>query len=138
MKVNILVVDDEPDSELLFKQNFQEEIDANTMELYYANSGEQALQTLSKIKEKINLIIILSDINMPGMRGIKLLQEIKKSYPTSIIFMITSYGKSEEVIRAWEYGAEEIIIKPINFNYLKNLIQDLIRASKITENGGHL
>ena len=135
MKINLLIVDDESDSTLLFEQNFQEEIASSEIELYYANSGEQALHILDLEKEQPNLVIILSDINMPGMRGVVLLKEIKHSHPNVTIFMVTDYGNYKDVILAWENGAEEIINKPVNFDYLRNLIQDFIRAHNSKKQG---
>jgi len=129
-KLTILIVDDEKDIRFLFEQHFKEEIKSEQINFYYALSAEEALKTLQTI-EKTQIVLILSDINMPGMSGIELLKQIKLAYPQMTVFMITAYGDSKNCQLAWEHGAAEILNKPLNFSYLKNLIIEFRRLYKI-------
>lgn len=133
MKAKILIVDDESDILLLFEQRFREEIRIHQLQFYYAESGEKAIELLKKQETRTHLVLILSDINMPGIRGLELLKIIKQNYPELVVFMVTAYGNAENSQLAWDYGAEEIIHKPINFDYLKNLIMDVIHLYKLRE-----
>jgi CheY-like chemotaxis protein len=116
MVVSILVVDDEPDVALLFRQCFRRETRAGTYVMHFANSGEDALHLLGA---GIELHLILSDINMPGMDGLTLLGEIKKRFPTLPVMMVTAYDDDERKRRASDLGAREFLAKPVDFNHLR-------------------
>ncbi len=115
MSVSILIVDDEPDVADLFRQRFRRE---GTYVLHFAYSGEEALGKLDSEIEP-HLIVILSDINMPGMDGLTLLQEVKIRHPGLPVMMVTAYGDDERRRRASQYGASEFITKPVDFDSLK-------------------
>jgi len=124
MSVSILIVDDEPDVADLFRQRFRRETRAGTYVLHFATSGEEALNRLtSEIKPQ--LIVILSDINMPGMDGLELLRVIKERRPELPVMMVTAYGDDERRRRAAEYGATEFVTKPVDFDLLKTQLQQL-------------
>jgi CheY-like chemotaxis protein len=118
MSVSILVVDDEPDVALLFRQQFRREVRQGTYVVHFANSGEMALERLANGIEP-TLIVILSDINMPGMDGLHLLEAIKGRFPNIPVMMVTAYGDDERRRRADELGAFEFITKPVDFDGLK-------------------
>ena len=124
MSVSILVVDDEPDIAELFRQRFRHETHQGTYVLHFADSAEQAL---GKLADGIRpqLIVILSDINMPGVDGLALLREIKALRPDIPVMMVTAYGDEERRRRASEYGAAEFITKPVDFDYLKAQLRQL-------------
>jgi CheY-like chemotaxis protein len=124
MSVSILVVDDEPDVADLFRQRFRREARQGTYVMHFAASGEQALGLLSGGIEP-QLIVILSDINMPGMDGLQLLDEIKQRFPDLPVMMVTAYGDDERRRRATEYGASEFITKPVDFDILKEQLRQL-------------
>ena len=124
MSVSILIVDDEPDVAELFRQRFRREARQGTYVLHFAGSGEQALEALDNEIEP-ELIVILSDINMPGMDGLTLLQKVKASYPDLPVMMVTAYGDDERRRRASEFGAAEFITKPVDFDLLKRQLQQL-------------
>lgn len=128
--MNVLVVDDERDASFLFQQHFKKEIKAKDLIFHYALSAEEALQLLDE-KLSTQLVLILSDINMPGMNGLELLKMIKQKYPHMAIFIITAYGDPENCQLAWQYGASEILNKPIDFSYLKNLIVEFRRLNEL-------
>lgn len=113
MSVSILIVDDEPDIAELFRQRFRRETRQGTYVLHFAASGEEALNLLAHDIEP-QLIVILSDINMPGMDGLTLLQEVKRRYPRLPVIMVTAYGDDERRRRAAEYGASDFITKPVD------------------------
>lgn len=117
--MKILVVDDEQDMENLFLQRFRKEIKDGTVIFAFANSGEQALEYMSQNKHEA--VLILSDINMPGMSGLQLLEKIKQKYnePPPIVMMITAYGDSDNYNTAMELGADAFLTKPVDFNLLK-------------------
>jgi CheY-like chemotaxis protein len=119
-----LIVDDEPDVAELFRQRFRREARQGTYVLHFAGSGEEALGLLVDQIEP-QLIVILSDINMPGMDGLTLLQEIKKGWPGLPVMMVTAYGDDERRRRASEYGATEFITKPVDFDLLKQQLRQL-------------
>ncbi len=114
MSVSILVVDDEPDVADLFRQRFRREVRDGTYVMHFANSGEDALQQLGNGIEP-QLIVILSDINMPGMDGLHLLGEIKQHFPDIPVMMVTAYGDDERRRRAGDLGACEFLAKPVDF-----------------------
>src|SRR6202047_806930 len=124
MSVSILVVDDEPDVALLFRQRFRREAREGTYVMHFANSGETALKQLAEEIEP-PLIVLLSDINMPGMDGLELLREVKQRRPELPVMMVTAYGDDERRRRAAEYGAVEFITKPVDFELLKTQLRDL-------------
>ena len=124
MSVSVLIVDDEPDVAELFRQRFRREARQGTYVLHFAGSGEEALGLLVDRIEP-QLIVILSDINMPGMDGLTLLQEIKKGWPGLPVMMVTAYGDDERRRRASEYGATEFITKPVDFDLLKQQLRQL-------------
>jgi len=117
--MKILVVDDEKDVQLLFEQRFRKEIKNGELELAFAFSGEEALE-FKQIHEH-EAILILSDINMPGMSGLELLRRIKEKYekPPPIVMMITAYGDDENYNQAMQLGANDFLNKPLDFNLLK-------------------
>src|SRR5579863_8211933 len=124
MTVSILVVDDEPDIADLFRQRFRREARQGTYVLHFAASGEEALERLAG-EIQPELIVILSDINMPGMDGLTLLGEVKQRFPELPIMMVTAYGDDERRRRAGELGAAEFITKPVDFDRLKAQLSQL-------------
>jgi len=123
-----MVVDDEPDVAELFRQRFRREQRQGTYVLHFANSGEEALQQLADDIEP-HLIVILSDINMPGMDGLTLLQEVKRQHPELPVMMVTAYGDDERRRIAEEHGAAEFITKPVDFDLLKEQLRQLPTAA---------
>jgi CheY-like chemotaxis protein len=119
-----MIVDDEPDVSELFRQRFRREAREGTYVLHFAGSGEEALQMLAGEIEP-QLIVILSDINMPGMDGLTLLGEIKAKWPDLPVMMVTAYGDDERRRRAGEFGAAEFITKPVDFDLLKRRLKEL-------------
>lgn len=117
--MKILVVDDEKDVKDLFLQRFRKEIRKGELTLMFAFSGEEALQTLDTIKQEA--ILILSDINMPGMSGLELLEKIKSNYvaPPPVVMMVTAYGDEENYTTAKRLGADDFLTKPVDFKLLK-------------------
>ena len=124
MSVSILVVDDEPDVAELFRQRFRRETRQGTYVMHFAASGEAALELLAG-EVQPELIVILSDINMPGMDGLHLLAEIKQRRPDLPFMMVTAYGDDERRRRASELGAVEFITKPVDFDQLKAQLRQL-------------
>src|SRR5262249_47208515 len=124
MSVSILVVDDEADVAELFRQRFRREARNGTYVMHFANSGESALQLLSDGIEP-HLIVILSDINMPGMDGLTLLAEVKQRFPHLPVMMVTAYGDDERRHRANDLGASEFLTKPVDFDSLKTRLRQL-------------
>ena len=117
--MKILVVDDEKDMQMLFEQRFRKEIRNGVTEFVFAFSGEEALLYLSKHVHEA--VLILSDINMPGMSGLELLRHIKQKFaePPPIVMMITAYGDPENYNQAIRLGADDFLTKPVDFNLLK-------------------
>jgi CheY-like chemotaxis protein len=124
MSVSILIVDDEPDVADLFRQRFRREARQGTYVLHFASSGEEALDKLTG-EIRPQLIVILSDINMPGMDGLALLREIKQRRPDLPVMMVTAYGDDERRRRASEYGAAEFNTNPVDFDALKQQLRQL-------------
>jgi CheY-like chemotaxis protein len=122
MVVSILVVDDEPDVALLFRQCFRRETRAGSYVMHFANSGEDALHLL---RAGIEPHLILSDINMPGMDGLQLLDEIRKRFPTLPVMMVTAYDDNERKRRASDLGACEFLGKPVDFGHPRAQLRQL-------------
>lgn len=123
--MNILVVDDEKDIQPLFEQRFRKEIRNGEIKFEFAYSGEEALKYLQNYEHEA--VLILSDINMPGMSGLDLLDRIKQKHhnPPPIVMMITAYGDTENYKRAMELGADDFLTKPVDFTELKEKINTL-------------
>lgn len=121
--MKILVVDDELDIQTLFEQKFRKEIKDKVFDFAFAFSGEEAMTFMSKHEHEA--VLILSDINMPGMSGLELLRNIKQKYlkPPPVVMMITAYGDDENFNRAKELGADDFITKPVDFAYLKEKLK---------------
>jgi CheY-like chemotaxis protein len=117
----ILVVDDEPDIEVLFRQQFRRDLRASRYAMEFAQSATMALQRISEAGDR-SLILILSDINMPGISGLELLPKAKAMRPDVPIIMITAYGDAETKRQALEKGAEALLIKPLDFGTLRSEI----------------
>lgn len=124
----ILVVDDEPDVEELFRQQFRREIRAGRFTMDFAQSGDGALRKISDANA-VPLILILSDINMPGMSGLELLPKAKAARPDVPVIMITAYGDNTTKRKALEGGAETILSKPIDFVALRGEIDSRLAGS---------
>jgi CheY-like chemotaxis protein len=122
--VSILVVDDEPDVAEMFRQRFRREVRQGTYVLHFAASGEEALDQLSNGVQP-ELIVILSDINMPGMDGLTLLREIKARRPDVPVMMVTAYGDDERRRHAAEAGALQFLNKPVDFDFLREQLRQL-------------
>jgi CheY-like chemotaxis protein len=117
----ILVVDDEPDVEMLFRQQFRRDLRGGRFTMEFAQSAPAALQRISEAVG-VSLILILSDINMPGMSGLELLPKAKAARPDVPVIMITAYGDAETKRKALENGAEALFTKPIDFAALRGEI----------------
>jgi len=118
----VLVIDDEPDVEALFRQQFRRELRSGRFTMTFAQSGIAALQSIGEAGNA-SLILILSDINMPGMTGLELLPKAKAARPDVPIIMITAYGDPETKRKALENGAEALLPKPIDFGMLRDEIE---------------
>ena len=123
--MKILVVDDERDVQALFEQRFRKEIREKLIDFVFAYSGEEALAYLNQLNHEA--VLILSDINMPGMSGLELLKEIKLHYdtPPPIVMMITAYGDEENYKQAMSYGADDFLTKPLDFNTLREKLKKI-------------
>jgi CheY-like chemotaxis protein len=124
----ILVVDDEPDVELLFRQQFRHDLRAGSFTIEFAQSAPTALQRITDAGNT-SLILILSDINMPGMSGLELLPKAKAMRPDVPIIMITAYGDAETKRKALENGAEALLTKPIDFGTLRSEIETRVERA---------
>ncbi|MDQ1090116.1 MULTISPECIES: response regulator [unclassified Siphonobacter] len=124
--MNILVVDDERDVQALFEQRFRREIKNGDFRFFFSFSGEEALTCLEK--EDSEIVLILSDINMPGMSGLDLLQSIRHTHPSSppVVMMITAYGDEETHAQALKLGANDFLTKPLNFGELKVKLKETL------------
>lgn len=124
--MKILVVDDERDIQTLFEQRFRKEIREKLSEFVFAFSGEEALAYLQQNEHEV--VIILSDINMPGMSGLELLKHIKEKYekPPPVVMMITAYGDGENYNLAMQFGADDFLTKPLDFGSLKEKLKTMI------------
>jgi len=128
MKFLILVVDDEPDVEMLFRQQFRRDLREGRFMMEFAQSGDMALRRITDAT-RVSLILILSDINMPGMTGLELLPKAKAARPDVPVIMITAYGDAETKRKALENGAEALLTKPIDFAALRGEIDTRIERA---------
>lgn len=128
MSVSILVVDDEADVAELFRQQFRREVRQGDYVMHFAQSAEEALGMLDD-GIRPELIVVLSDINMPGMDGLGLLRKVKEQHADLAVIMVTAYGDDERRRKASEFGAAEFVTKPVDFNLLKQQLQQLRSAS---------
>jgi CheY-like chemotaxis protein len=124
--MKILVVDDEHDVKTLFQQRFRKEIRKGELNFMFAFSGEEALEALRDMEQEA--VLILSDINMPGMSGLQLLEKIKKNFvaPPPIVMMVTAYGDEENYNTAKSLGADDFLTKPVDFKLLKDKLTQII------------
>lgn len=123
--MKVLIVDDEHDVQALFEQKFRKEIRNGEFQLVFAFSGEEALQFLKDNDHEA--ILILSDINMPGMSGLELLRQIKVKYktPPPLVMMITAYGDTDNYNSAMTLGADDFLTKPLDFATLKEKLKNI-------------
>ena len=123
--MKILVVDDERDVQFLFEQRFRKEIKTHEMDFAFAFSGEEALNYLNLHDHEA--VLILSDINMPGMSGLELLRQIKSIHhePPPVVMMITAYGDAENYNMAKQLGADDFLTKPLDFIVLKEKLKTI-------------
>jgi YesN/AraC family two-component response regulator len=117
--MKVMVVDDESDVELLFRQHFRKEIQQQKIEFSFALSGEEALQQLHDMNQPPEIVMILSDINMPGMNGLELLKAVKRDFPNIKVSMITAYS-NQYYEDAMGLGADNYYSKPLDFSQLKS------------------
>ena len=134
MNLLILVVDDEPDVEALFRQQFRRELRACRFTMEFAQSAPAALQRITDVVG-VSLILILCDINMPGMSGLELLPQAKALRPDVPVIMITAYADAETKRKALENGAESLLTKPIDFRMLRTEIDVLVERAALPLNG---
>ena len=126
--MKFLVVDDEKDVEMLFRQKFRKEIRQELIELEFAFSGQEALDLLTS-KQPPDVVYIFSDINMPGMTGFELLEAVKDKFPQIKVSMISAYGDTENYEKAINSGAKEFFTKPIDFESLREEVHQLLAGS---------
>jgi DNA-binding NtrC family response regulator len=127
LNVLILVVDDEPDVEALFRQQFRRDLRAERFEMEFANSAPSALDVVQRTVGR-SLILILSDINMPGMTGLEMLPKVKALRPEVPVIMITAYGDADTRRKAMEQGALGLVTKPIDFALLREEIDARLQS----------
>ena len=128
MSVLVLVVDDEPDVEALFRQQFRRDLRAQRFMMEFASSATDALKRIADTREQL-LILILSDINMPGMTGLEMLPKVKQIRPEVPVIMITAYGDPETRRKALAEGASGLLTKPIDFSVLREEIDTRLAQS---------
>ncbi len=123
--MKILVVDDEKDVQILFEQRFRKEMRNGEMQFTFAFSGEEALHYLVEFDQEA--VLILSDINMPGMSGLELLRRIKEKHhePPPVVMMITAYGDADNYNTAMKLGADDFLTKPVDFTSLKEKLKEI-------------
>ncbi|MFI5171759.1 MAG: response regulator [Chitinophagales bacterium] len=119
--MKLLIVDDERDIEQLYKLSFRKEIKEGNLQLLFAFSGQEAIEVMSTL-QPMDIVLLLSDINMPGMTGFDLLEITKKEYPYLKIFMVSAYGDMENLSKATRLGADDFVTKPVDFNLLRDKI----------------
>ncbi len=124
--MKVLVVDDERDIQTLFEQRFRKEIKEKLMEFVFSFSGEEAIDYLNRHEHEA--VLILSDINMPGMSGLELLGHIKQKYlkPPPLVMMLTAYGDAENYNAAMKMGADDFLTKPLEFSILKEKLKAIL------------
>jgi CheY-like chemotaxis protein len=122
----MLVVDDERDVELLFSQKFRKEVRSGEVQLNFAFNGDEALTFLHSL-DPFDLVVVLSDINMPGMTGLELLQIIKSEYKDLRVMMVTAYGDEKNYKNAITIGADDFMTKPVDFNSLKQKVMKYLQ-----------
>ena len=128
MNLLILVVDDEPDVEILFRQQFRRDLRSGRFTMEFAQSAEAALQCIDDA-DGVSIILILSDINMPGMTGLELLPKAKAARPNVPVIMVSAYGDAETRRKALEGGAEALFTKPIDFGVLRGEIDSRVERA---------
>jgi CheY-like chemotaxis protein len=128
MRTYILVVDDEPDVEHLFRQQFRRDIRSGRFIMEFANSAPEALEHAKAIADPL-LILILSDINMPGMSGLEMLPKVRAARPDVPVIMITAYGDEATRKKAMELGADGLLTKPIDFGSLRQKIDQRLEQA---------
>ena len=128
MTVRVLVVDDEADVEMLFRQQFRRELREKRFVLDFALSADQALRKMVEVDGN-DLILLVSDINMPGMSGLELLPKARAARPDVPVIMITAYGDAETERRALESGAAALLTKPVDFSSLRDAIEARLRTA---------
>ena len=128
MDVLVLVVDDEPDVEALFRQQFRRDLRSQRFMMDFANSATDALKRIGSTIEQ-SLILILSDINMPGMTGLEMLPKVKEMRPEVPVIMITAYGDPETKRKALQSGASGLLTKPIDFALLRQEIDTRLQQA---------
>ena len=116
--IKVLIVDDEQDVELLFRQRFRKELREGDFNFHFAFTAENALNYLRTL-QPFDVVLVLSDINMPGMNGLELLRLIKSDFPDLKVIMVTAYGDEANHQTAMGYGADDFITKPVDFGFLK-------------------
>jgi CheY-like chemotaxis protein len=116
-----MVVDDERDVESLFRQRFRKEVHNGEIDITFVFSADEALTFLSGL-QPFDIVLVLSDINMPGMTGLDLLKIIKEKYPQLVVFMVSAYGDEQNYNTAKSYGADDFVNKPVDFTLLKEKI----------------
>jgi CheY-like chemotaxis protein len=128
MRTVVLVVDDEPDVESLFRQQFRRDLRAGRFEMEFSRSGTAAMDYINDGKSRV-ISLILSDINMPGMDGIELLQKAKSAKPEVPIIMISAYGDEETRHKALQSGADDLLTKPLDFLVLRHAIDKRVERT---------
>jgi CheY-like chemotaxis protein len=128
MGTYILVVDDEPDVEHLFRQQFRRDIRSGRFVMEFAASAPEALERTKAIADPI-LVLILSDINMPGMSGLEMLPKVKAARPNGPVIMITAYGDEATRRKAAELGAAGLLTKPTDFGLLRQEIDERLKRA---------
>ncbi|MFM7177661.1 MAG: response regulator [Bacteroidota bacterium] len=123
----VLIVDDEPDVELLFRQRFRKELREGSMTFDFAFSADTALEYLKGLNP-FDVVLLLSDINMPGMNGLELVRHVKKDFPLLKVIMVTAYGDEANHMAALGYGTDDFITKPVDFSYLKERMAALAKS----------
>ena len=122
--IKVMVVDDERDVEHMFRQKFRREIRSGDIDLKFAFSGEEAVEILNGLNP-LDVVLLLSDINMPGMNGFDLLKVVKNDYPQLRVFMVSAYGDADNYDTAKNLGADAFVNKPVDFGELKEKIFNL-------------
>ena len=116
-----MIVDDERDVESLYRQRFRRELREGAVDFVFAFSGEEALKKIRSLSP-LDVMMILSDINMPGMTGLELLRLVKSEFPQLKVCMITAYNDEKNFETAKKYGADKYLTKPIDFEQLRKEI----------------